>query len=108
VAASLAWHVRHFARLVSLLKASPEGSGNLLTNTAMVLLFEGGGNGGDPHSGEQMVALTAGTAGGLQAGVHLDGALAHPVSVLISAMQATGHDGDQLGEIRGGIPGLLA
>lgn len=107
VAASLAWPVGHFARLVRLMKETPEGDGNLLTHSALVLLFEGGGNGGDPHSGERMVALTAGTAGGLAAGVHLNAAQAHPASVLISAMLATGHQGDQLGEIQGGVPGLV-
>jgi hypothetical protein len=108
IAKALAWHTGHFSRLVKLMKDTPEGNGNLLTNTAMVLLFEGGGNGGDPHTGEHMVALTAGNAGGLQRGVHLNGAGAHPVSVLISAMQAVGRASEQMGEITGGIPGLRA
>ncbi|MEN9580658.1 MAG: hypothetical protein RJA70_3667 [Pseudomonadota bacterium] len=108
ITAAIAWHTDHFSRLVKLMKDTPEGNGNLLTNTAMVLLFEGGGNGGDPHTGEHMVALTAGTAGGIQAGVHVNGAGAHPVSVLISAMQAVGRQSEQMGEVTGGIPGLRA
>lgn len=109
VAAALAWHVGHFARLVRLMKDTPEGGGNLLTNTAMILLFEGGVDAlGDPHSGEHMVALTAGSAGGLRGGLHVNAAQAHPASVLITGMRAVGHPGDQLGEIRGAIPQLLS
>ena len=51
--------------------------------------------------------LTAGRAGGLRPGRHIDTAGAHPVQNLISAMQATGFDGDTLGEVSGNIPELF-
>ncbi len=59
------------------------------------------------HSVEEMVQLTAGRAGGLQPGRHIDAAGAHPAQNLISAMQATGYEGDTLGEVTGNIPSLF-
>ena len=64
------WHVKHFARLISLLRDTQDFDGSpLLDSTALVLLFEGG-SGYDPesnttglpspHSTENMIALVGG------------------------------------------------
>ena len=59
----IAWHVKHFARLVQKLANTPEGGGRLRDNCALVLLPEGGG-GKTSHTGENMACLIAGGAGG--------------------------------------------
>jgi hypothetical protein len=105
---AFAWHIKHFAYLVAKLRDTPEGDGNVLDNTVLVFMPEGGWEGGDPHSGENMVALVAGRAGGLAAGTHVQTSGLHPASVLISAMNAAGVATDTLGEISGEIPGLRA
>ena len=113
---AVAWHVRQWGKLVQRLKQLTEADGTtLLDNTALVLLFEGG-NGYDPeegavnssHSTENMAALVAGRAGGLEAGKHVKTAKAHPAQVVLSAMNAVGYDSDSLGEVQGAIPELFA
>ncbi|MBL4688673.1 MAG: DUF1552 domain-containing protein [Nannocystaceae bacterium] len=115
VSTLLGWHVGIWGRLVRKLKETPEGAGNALDNSAIVFMAEAGHglqlNDGSSqnatHSVEQMVQLTAGRAGGLQPGKHIDTGGAHPVQNLISAMQAVGYDGDSLGEVNGNIPELF-
>ncbi|MGB8222427.1 MAG: hypothetical protein WCF10_07560, partial [Polyangiales bacterium] len=51
------------------------------------------------HSVENMVVLVAGRAGGLNPGEHVDSNRAHPATVLITAMQAAGYQGNSLGEV---------
>jgi hypothetical protein len=105
----IAWHMKHFAYLMDKLRTDA-----LIEDTAAVFTFEGGhgmdhesGYGNSPHSTENMVMLVGGRAGGLQAGHHIKTDRAHPAQVLVSAMQAVGVETDQLGEVQGGIPGLL-
>jgi hypothetical protein len=87
---------------------TPEGAGSLLDNTVLVFMPEGGWDDGEPHTGENMVALIAGgRAGGLRLGQHVATSGAHPVSVLISAMNAAGVMTDTLGEVSGRIPELF-
>jgi hypothetical protein len=105
---AFAWHVEHFAYLVAKLRDTPEGAGSLLDNTVLVFMPEGGEEDGDPHSGEGMVALIAGRAGGLKPGQHVATDGAHPARVLISAMNAVGVSTDTLGEVSGRIPELHA
>jgi hypothetical protein len=105
---AFAWHIKHFAYLVAKLRDTPEGAGNLLDNTVMIFLPEGGWANGDPHSGENMAMLIAGRAGGLKPGKHLKATGKHPVQVLISAMNAAGVATDTLGEISGKLPELFA
>jgi hypothetical protein len=104
---AFAWHIKHFAYLVAKLRDTPEGAGNLLDNTVMVFLPEGGWDDGEPHSGENMAMLIAGRAGGLKPGKHLKATGRHPVQVLISAMNAAGVATDTLGEISGKLPELF-
>lgn len=111
----LQWHISHYAYLLDKLKSTPEGDGNLLDHSAVVFLPEGGhgtqlndaSSQFQTHSVEDMIVMVAGRAGGLRPGGHLDGGHAHPVQVLISAMQAAGYDGDRLGEVRGNVPALF-
>jgi hypothetical protein len=105
---AFAWHIDHFAGLVAKLRDTPEGAGSLLDNTVLVFMPEGGWDDGDPHSGENMVALIAGgRAGGLQPGQHVATDGQHPASVLISAMNAAGIANETLGEVEGRIPELF-
>lgn len=117
VADGVAWHVRHFARLVKKLRDTEDVDGStLLDNTGMVLVFEGGW-GYDPeqdkqgtaHSSENMVVLAAGHAGGLNAkgGVHVRAQGQHPVRVTNTVLGAVGVP-DQLGEVSGTIDGLVS
>jgi hypothetical protein len=108
----LAWHLRHFAYLIDKLRSSPEGDGTLLDRTAVVLVFEGG-HGHDPesgdenssHSSENMSAIVAGRAGGLQPRGHVVANGAHPAECIVSAMNAVGVVGG-LGDVRTGLAGL--
>lgn len=109
----IAWHVDLFASLVAKIRDTPEGAGSLLDSCAMVLLHEGG-HGYDPagkenssHSTENMACMIAGRAGGLKGGQHIVATDMHPGNVLNTAMKAVGVD-QQLGEVVGVIPGLLA
>jgi hypothetical protein len=114
VSDSVAWHVKHFARLAKKLKDTPDAEGGtLLDNTAMVLTFEGG-HGYDPeggkdasaHSTENMSVLVAGHAGGLAGGKHIVADGKHPACATITAMNAVGVPGG-LGEVSGDIPELF-
>jgi hypothetical protein len=112
---AVGWHIKHFARLVSLLRDTQELDGtSLLDNTAIVLLFEGGygydpesDSDGHAHSTENMVALVGGRVGGLKGGQHFVATGMHPANVLVTAMQAVGLQTDTLGQVSGVIPGLL-
>lgn len=115
VSTILGWHVDIWGHLVRKLKETPEGAGTALDNSAIVFMAEAGhglqlNDGASPnatHSVEEMVQLTAGRAGGLRPGKHIDTGGAHPVQNLISAMQAVGYEGDSLGEVTGNIPELF-
>lgn len=113
-AASMAWHVKHWARLVDRLASTPEAGGTLLSNAALVWVCEGGrglaeesGTPNSAHSSENMMALIAGHAGGLKGGVHVKTNALHPAQVLLTAMRAAGHTGT-LGRITDEISGLRA
>lgn len=114
------WFVDVYARIVSRLKATPEGAGNALDSTAAMFVMEGGkglspdpqrsgDGGGDPnHSVDNAVAFIAGRVGGLNPGQHvnLTGQDLHPARVITSAYQALGID-PTLGEIAGPIDALF-
>ncbi|NUP05151.1 MAG: DUF1552 domain-containing protein [Polyangiaceae bacterium] len=111
VSRGIAWHMKHFGRLVQMLADTPENGGSLLDSCAVVFLHEGGHGFGEnedntSHSTENMACLVAGGAGGLVSGVHIDAGGLHPANVLITAMNAVGVDTNQLGEVTGTVPGL--
>ncbi len=114
------WFVDVYARVVSRFKATPEGQGNVLDNTAALFIMEGGkgltpdpqrsgDGGGDPnHSVDNAVAFLAGRVGGLAAGQHvnLTGQDLHPATVITTAFQALGVE-PSLGEISGAVDALF-
>jgi hypothetical protein len=55
-----------------------------------------------------MCLLLGGRAGGLQPGRHIRTQQAHPGSVLLSAMQAVGYDGNTFGEVNAPLPALFS
>jgi hypothetical protein len=110
---SLAWHIKHFARLVRKLKDTPDPDGvPILDRAVLTMVFEGGWGwdpeGGDvsPHSTENMIVLVAGgRALGLTPGRHVRGNGAHPASVLLAGAQACGVT-EPLGDISEPFVGL--
>ena len=114
MAACINWHCMLFADLIQKLANTEEGEGSLLDSTAAVLVFEGG-HGQDaekkneknsPHSAENMTAIIAGHAGGLQQGQHVRKKGTHPAQAIATGLQAVGA-GDRLGEIHGVVPELF-
>jgi len=113
IAVISAWHMKHFAELVTLLRDAPEGDGNVLDNSALVYLNEGG-EGDNPdrtdgsHATKGLAGLIAGRAGGLKSGVHLlaPAGANHPGNLLITAMNAVGVPTNTYGDITGPMPGL--
>jgi hypothetical protein len=112
VSLCLQWHIGHYAYFLDKLKATPEGAGNLLDNSAIVFMPEAGhgrhlntpsDTAPRTHSVDEMVLLVAGRAGGLKPGRHIASAGAHPVQCLLGCMQAVGYQQDQLGEVRGAL-----
>ena len=111
----LQWHISHYAYLLEKLKATPEGAGTVLDNSAIVFMPEAGHGTqlndattqNQTHSVENMVMLVAGRAGGLAPGRHINATGTHPGQALISAMQAAGYTGDTFGEVTGNIPELF-
>lgn len=112
----VAWHVGHFGRLVQKLRDTPDVDGTpILDRSALVLVFEGGW-GYDPetgqalsvHSSENMSALIAGHAGGLNpgGGQHVPNPGGHPTQVINTALRAAGVD-HEMGEVAGVIDELL-
>jgi hypothetical protein len=111
----LGWHASHYAYLLDKLKSTPEGNGTVLDNSAVVFMPEAGHgvqlndneSVNQTHSVDRMVLLVGGRAGGLAPGRHIAATGQHPAKVLLTAMQAVGHEGDALGEVSGTIPELL-
>lgn len=116
VADGVSWHVKHTANLMQKLRSVTDVDGtNVLDNTAVVLLFEGGmgydpeqDNQDSPHSSENMGVMVGGRAGGLNqsGGQHIRATDGHPAQVINSVMGALGVP-TELGEVTGKIPGLV-
>lgn len=62
------WHVEEFAWFLGKLKATPEGSGNLLDRTTVVFVHEHAE--ANDHKNNGLSLIVAGHAGGLRTGVH--------------------------------------
>lgn len=114
VAEGIAWHVLQVARLARKLKDTPDVTGTLLDNTAIVFLMEAGlGKAFDPdesppHTSEGMAAVVVGGRSlGLVQGQHLVSPGEHPASVLLTAMRAVaGPAVTELGDLSADIVGL--
>jgi hypothetical protein len=116
VSLCLQWHIGHYAYLIDKLRSSPEGSGNVLDNSAIIFMPEAGhgrhlntptDTSPKTHSVEEMVLLVAGRAGGLRPGRHIPTQGAHPAQCLISCLRAVGANGDTFGEVSGYLPELF-
>ncbi len=117
VSDGVGWHVKHFGRLVQKLRDTTELDGTtVLDNSALVLVFEGGwgydpesGDASSVHSSENMSALIAGHAGGLNpgGGQHVRNPGGHPTQVINTALRAVGVD-HEMGEVSGVIDALLS
>jgi hypothetical protein len=114
VADAVGFHLRQFGKLVAKLRDSPEVDGNtILDHSALVLVLEGGWGwdpeGGDysTHSTENMACFVAGGAGGLRQGEHIVAPNKHPGQVVLTAMQAVGHEGG-MGELTDPLPQMVA
>jgi len=116
VGAMLAWHISFYARLLSKLKATPEGAGNVLDNSCIVFMPEAGHgtqlNDGvssfATHSVEDIILLVGGRAGGLVPGRHLPTAgNTYPAQVLIAAMQSCGYTQNTFGDVTGAFGALF-
>jgi hypothetical protein len=111
------WQVGHFAYLLDKLRGVNESNGKLLDNCMILLLTEAGygveqgattqlNDNFGAHSGNNMMVMMAGRAGGKFAPKgHVDGGAAHPAQVIVSAMRAVGVGGP-LGEITQGLAAL--
>ncbi len=110
---SLAWHMKHFARLIRKLADTNDPDGvPIVDRTVLTMVFEGGvgfdPEGGDQstHSTENMIVLVAGgRALGLTPGRHIRGNGSHPAAVLLAAAQACGVT-EPLGDISEPFSGL--
>lgn len=105
---AIEWHVRKYADLLERLRTTPEGGGNILDNSAILFVSEGGGgrnsdtgSGNSAHSGYNMVTMVAGRAGGLRPAGHKSLNELHPSRIIFSAMRAAGYTGNSLGEVSG-------
>ena len=112
----IAWHVDHYGYLVAKLRDTPEGTGSLLDNCAVLFQPEGGfgfvpetGVPYGSHSTYGMASLIAGGAGGLRQGEHVvaSAAARHPANVMISLLAALGTPVTTLGEVSGVMPELF-
>lgn len=109
-----AWHVNEYFMLAEALRSIPEGAGNILDNTVILLLSEGGwgrssadANSMVAHSGDNMGILLAGKAGGLKVGTHIRANKEHPCEVILTAMKAAGYTGTSWNKISRTFSGLL-
>ncbi|MCC6589706.1 MAG: DUF1552 domain-containing protein [Bryobacterales bacterium] len=62
------WHVEEFAYLVGKLKATPEGAGNLLDNTALLFVHEHAE--ANSHKNNNLALILAGHVKGMKTGLH--------------------------------------
>ncbi len=62
------WHVEEFAYLVGKLKATPEGTGNMLDNTALLFVHEHAE--ANSHKNNNLAVILAGHAGKMKTGLH--------------------------------------
>ena len=114
-AKTVGWHVKHFARLVSALKATTDFDGKkMLENSAVVLCFDGGhgtsdiGGAHSTHSSDNMVVLAAGKSGGLRTDKgHIPSGGKHPGQVTLAALRSLGVT-RSLGDLRVPLPELMA
>jgi hypothetical protein len=104
IAANCNWHATLFARLVQKLAAMPEGTGSVLDNTFLSLIFA---EAKTAHGRSGMRHLVAGAPSKIKNGMHIDGAGLHPGKIQISGLQAVGMATNTLGELTGALSPLM-
>ncbi|MGZ3744012.1 MAG: DUF1552 domain-containing protein [Pseudobdellovibrionaceae bacterium] len=99
--------VDKFFKFASKLKSKSEGSGNLLDNTALAYISEGGHgpvideNGTGAHSLNNICTLIAGRVNGIKTGSHVKLSGTHTAKIILTLMKAVGYTGNTLGDISG-------
>ncbi len=114
VAEAIAWHITQVGRLAQKLKSTPDVTGTLLDNTAIVFMMEAGlglardPNETPPHTSEGMAAVVVGGSSmGMQLGKHIVSNGEHPAQVLLTAMRGVAGTGvTSLGDLSSEISGL--
>jgi len=101
IAANCNWHATLFARLVGKLASMPEGTGTVLDNTFLSLIFA---EAKTAHGRSGMRHLVAGVPSRIKNGLHIDGAGTHPGRIQIAGLQALGVNTNTLGELTGPAP----
>lgn len=115
--AAIAWHMERFAELLARLDSVPEGDGTLLDHCAVLLVPEGGYGPLSPdsaqeerwsHSTQEMVCVVAGNGDHIRLGelVDVTDAPFHPTQLMNSLLASIGIE-DEVGEVPGGVPGVL-
>lgn len=113
----LNWVTSKYFKLGARLQATAEGAFNVLDNSALVFICEGGhGVNSDTmqftsisaHSGDNMTSMILGKAGGIKTGAHVNMNKAHPTRVILSAMKAVGYSGTSLGDLNQTLPTVWA
>lgn len=104
ISANCNWHATLFARLVGKLASMPEGTGTVLDNTFLSLIFA---EAKTAHGRSGMRHLVAGMPSRIKNGMHIDGAGTHPGRIQIAGLQAVGVNANTLGELTGPAPILV-
>jgi Protein of unknown function (DUF1552) len=104
IAASTNWHASLFARLVDNLSRMPEGSGTVLDNTFLSLVFA---ESKTAHGRTGMRHVVAGSGSYIKLGQHIDGGGDHPGKIQITGLQAVGVASNKLNELTGTLTPLL-
>ncbi len=103
IAANCNWHATLFARLVAKLATLPEGTGTVLDNTFLSLVYA---ESKTAHGRSGMRHLVAGMPSKIKNGMHIDGGGQHPGKIQISGLSAIGGP-TTLGELSGPLAPLM-
>lgn len=104
ISANCNWHATLFARLVGKLASMQEGSGTVLDNTFLSLMFA---EAKTAHGRSGMRHLVAGMPSRIRNGAHIDGQAQHPGKIQIAGLQACGLTQNTLGELTGPLTPIL-
>jgi hypothetical protein len=103
IAANCNWHAALFARLVGKLATMTEGTGTVLDNTFLSLMYA---ESKTAHGRSGMRHLVAGLPSKIKNGQHVDGGGQHPGKIQISGLSAIGGP-TTLGELSGPLAPLM-
>ncbi len=98
------WHASLFGRLVKRLNELPEGTGTVLDNTFLSLMFA---EGKTAHSRRYMRHVVAGMPSFIKNGQHIDAGNRHPGGIQIAGLQAVGVQTDTMNELNGAMTEII-